>query len=480
MDEQAIVAASGPDIMARLTPVQRHLAIRLAEVWQAAGEELFLVGGVVRDAAQGTRIRNDLDFATSTTPERSRGLLEGMSPAPASLYGVGERFGTMGAVFREGDEAVSVEITTYRQEIYPDDTRFPEVTYGVTLADDLSRRDFTVNAIAIDPLNSVVIDPTGGIGDLAQSVLRAVGNADDRFTEDPLRLLRAARFVSEHGYSVAHETREAMLRQAGSLSRISIERVASELNRLLIGAYPSAGMDVLRDTGLLHAAVPELDPMADDPGPRLGREKALWEHTMIVLERTPPRSVVRWSALLHDAAKPMVRRVDERGEVSFHGHEVRGAEIARSLLRRLKLDKATQEGVGLVVENHGRPAAYDESWTDSAVRRLALELGPWWDDLLDLAAADVTSARAAKQEAAAKRVEGLRQHHARLMEEATLDALQSPLDGEALMRMFDRGPGIWIKGVKEYLRGLVIDGDLAVGDTERAAILARSYLEEHP
>jgi len=294
MDEQAIVAASGPDIMARLTPVQRHLAIRLAEVWQAAGEELFLVGGVVRDAAQGTRIRNDLDFATSTTPERSRGLLEGMSPAPASLYGVGERFGTMGAVFREGDEPVSVEITTYRQEIYPDDTRFPEVTYGVTLADDLSRRDFTVNAIAIDPLNSVVIDPTGGIGDLAQSVLRAVGNADDRFTEDPLRLLRAARFVSEHGYSVAHETREAMLRQAGSLSRISIERVASELNRLLIGAYPAAGMDVLRDTGLLHAAVPELDPMADDPGPRLGREKALWEHTMIVLERTPPRSVVRW------------------------------------------------------------------------------------------------------------------------------------------------------------------------------------------
>lgn len=478
--ERAMVAATGQEILARLTPGQRKLAMRIAEVWRAAGEELFLVGGVVRDAAQQTTTRDDLDFATSATPEAARALLEGMSPPPDSIYGVGERFGTMGAVFQVDEHPISVEITTYRQEIYPDGTRFPEVTFGTTLLEDLSRRDFTVNAIAIDPLTAEIIDPAGGIGDLAMSVLRAVGDADERFKEDPLRLLRAARFVSEHGYSVAIGTTEAMSRQAESLGRISIERIASELNRLMMGPYPAAGLTVLRETGLLHAALPELDPMANDPGPRFGREKALWDHTLQVIERTPPRLVVRWSALLHDAAKPMVRRLDERGEVHFHGHEIRGAELAAAVLRRLKLDKATQQGVAVVVENHGRPAAYERDWTDSAVRRLALDLGPWWEDLLALAAADVTSARAQKQEAAAQRIVDLQAHHARLIAEAELDALQSPLDGDDLMRIFQRPPGIWIKRVKDYLRNLVIDGELAVGDMARAEELARDYLKVNP
>lgn len=466
----------------RLSPPQRAAARALANTWRDAGEELYLVGGIVRDALLGRPAPTDLDFTTSALPGATQGLAA--AAGASSIFTVGEAFGTVGAVFGDGPEQVVVEITTYRAEHYPDETRFPTVRFGVGLADDLGRRDFTANAIAADPLTGDLIDPFGGEADIALGVLRAVGDPDERFAEDPLRLLRAARFVAQLGFRIDPVTEAAMVRNAGSLERISRERVYAELNRLLAGDWADYGLDAIRRTGLLPAVMPELAPMAAeadiDPRSRANREKDLWAHTLRVVVQAPARPLVRWAALLHDAAKPLVRGIDETGEIHFFGHERAGADLAARLLRRLKADKATIAGVTTLVELHGRPAAYEPDWTDSAVRRLALEAGDRWDDLLDLAAADVTSGREHKQKQAAKRVAALRAHDQRLRAEADLARLQSPLDGNALMAMFGRGPGIWIKHLKDHLRELVIDGALAPGDVETAEQIARRWMADHP
>lgn len=466
--------------LSRLSSAQRAAAVALATRWRDADEELYLVGGLVRDALLGRPVPSDLDLTTSALPEATQALAT--ESGASSIFTIGERFGTVGAVFGDGPGQVVAEITTYRAEQYPDDTRFPAVRYGVGLADDLGRRDFTANAIASDPLTGALIDPFGGEADIALGVLRAVGDPDERFAEDPLRLLRAARFVAQLGFRIEPETEAAMTRNAGNLGRISRERIYAELNRLLVGEWADHGLELLRRTGLLPVAMPELAPMAGeadiDQHRRANREKDLWSHTLRVVVQAPPRPVVRWAALLHDAAKPAVRGIDETGEVHFFGHERAGADLAGRLLRRLKADKATIAGVTALVELHGRPAAYEPDWTDSAVRRLALEAGDRWDDLLDLAAADVTSGREHKQKQAAQRVASLRAHDARLRDEAVLARLQSPLDGNALMAMFGRGPGIWIKQVKDHLRELVIDGELAPGDEAAAETIARRWMAE--
>ena len=468
--------------MNRLPAEQRDLSARLSRVFAAAGEELYLVGGIVRDALLGAALPADLDFATSAAPSRTRDLLEGAG-AP-SVYLVGERFGTVGAVFAGRQEPINVEITTYRQEVYPDETRFPEVAFNATIEDDLARRDFTMNAMAADAATGAIVDPWGGEADIALALIRAVGDPDARFAEDPLRLLRAARFVAQLGFRVDWATEEAMARQAASLQRISRERILAELTRLLVGPYAAHGLDLLLRTGLLRYALPELEPLIaeaeQDLAGRFGREKDLWDHTLRVVQQAPPRPAVRWAALLHDVGKPLTRGVGLDGEVHFFGHERVGADLASRLLSRLNADKALRSSVRTLVELHGRPAAYDPTWTDSAVRRLALEAGDVWDDLLDLAAADVTSGRDWKRIEAARRVAGLRQHYERLQEEADLARLTSPLDGHDLMQMFDLPPGPWIKRVKEHLRELVIDGELAPDDRETAASIARALMAEAP
>ncbi|MCA9877157.1 MAG: HD domain-containing protein, partial [Thermomicrobiales bacterium] len=454
---------------------QRDLSAHLARVFQEAGQELFLVGGIVRDALVGLPAPADLDFATSAPTHVTTTLLE--QAGAASTYAIGERFGTIGAVFGEPAARSQIEITTYRRETYPDATRFPDVAFDATLTDDLSRRDFTMNAIALDPLTGAVADPWGGEADIALATVRAVGEPGARFAEDPLRLLRAARFVAQLGFRLDWQTEQAMTEQASSLQRISHERVLAELTRLLTGQWADHGLDVLRRTGLLRVALPELDALANeadlDLGERRGREKDLWDHTVRVVTQAPSRPAVRWAAFLHDAAKPRTRSVDLDGEVHFFGHERVGAEMARALLGRLGADKALRARVATLVELHGRPAAYDTSWTDSAVRRLALEAGDAWDDLLDLAAADVTSGRERKRQEAARRVAGLRSHAVRLAAEASLAELESPLDGNDLMQLFALPPGPWIKTVKEYLREAVIDGRLQPGDRTTAEALAR-------
>ena len=466
-----------PGLIERLPAREREISARLIEVFEEAGEELCLVGGIVRDLLLG-RERADLDFATSAIPARTQEI--GAAARPDSVYTVGEEYGTVGFVFgQDGEPDILAEITTYRSEVYPTEDRHPLVTHGVDLTEDLSRRDFTINAMALNPVSGELIDPFGGVSDLAQREIVAVGDADKRFNEDPLRVLRAARFAAQLDFDIAGETLEAMRIAGPQLARVSRERVAIELNRLLVGDAPARGLRALHEAGLIQHVLAELQPMAeDDRDGGTARHKDIWEHTVRVVEQSPPRLAVRWAALLHDAAKPMTRSVDERGEVHFFGHELAGADLARKLMRRLKQEKSLEERVRKLVAMHLRAAGYDDSWTDSAVRRLALEAGDAFDDLLDLAAADVTSARAAKVAAAQARVAGLREHFARLQEQAELDAFQSPLDGDELMAIFGLPPGIWIKVVKDRLRELVLDDELAIGDKAAAERLARGWLAE--
>ncbi|MEJ7838830.1 MAG: HD domain-containing protein [Thermomicrobiales bacterium] len=465
-------------VLGNLGQPQRAAIDVLGNAFREAGGELFLVGGAIRDLLLGLDRDYDLDFATSLTPDLTKRI--GAHLRHAGLYDIGERFGTIGIILPAESGDITVEITTFRSEHYEPGSRHPEVAFGTSIHDDLSRRDFTINAIAVDVIANTLVDPFLGRADLAGGLLRAVGNPELRFTEDPLRLLRAARFVSQHGFAIEPDTQAAMQIKAESLQQISRERVLSELTKILCGDYADHALDVLLETGLFTVAMPELIELANSAHghPGLHREKDLWDHTKRVVIQSPSRPHVRWAALLHDAAKPMTRSVAANGEVHFFGHERVGADLASHLLRRLNADKQTQQSVRRLVDLHLRPAAYDTSfWTDSAVRRLALEAEDDLHDLLDLAAADVTSARAYKQRAAAARVEGLRQHIATLEAQHALNQLQSPLDGNDLMTMFERRPGRWIAQIKDHLRDLVIDGELDPDDRKTAETIAAALLE---
>ncbi len=460
-----------------------HAAVvdRLAATFANADRELVLVGGIVRDLLIGEDLPADLDFATNAVPEETVEL--GTQAGAESVYLVGVQFGTVGLVFaptNPGGSPIQVEITTYRAENYPHDTRKPEVEFGETLLDDLSRRDFTINAIASDAVTGELHDPFDGQADIARGLIRAVGDPDERFREDPLRILRAARFVSQLGFAIDAETASAMERQAESLARISRERILAELTRLLTGRWASHGLTTLRETGLLAQTMPELEELAFDTSvdAAVHREKDLWEHTIRVVDRADADPVVRWAALLHDAAKPRRRSIDRTGEIHFFGHEREGAVMARTVLGNLKAGKHLVESVCRVVELHGRPETYEDSWTDSAVRRLMLDADSDIDALLALAAADVTSARTERQLAAEQRIDRLRDRIHRIREQSDLVAFDSPLDGNELMAMFDRPPGRWIADIKNHLRELVIDGELEPGDRETAARIAHEMMEQ--
>ncbi|MCO5223038.1 MAG: CCA tRNA nucleotidyltransferase [Thermomicrobiales bacterium] len=465
-------------LAAMLRPRHAQVVERLAAAFSESGHELALVGGIVRDALLGFQPPVDLDFATDARPEAIMEI--GQRAGASSSYDIGARFGTIGLVFQEAelDEPVTVEITTYRSEHYLDQSRHPEVQFGADLIVDLSRRDFTINAMAVNVLSGELVDPFDGQPDLYQGIIRAVGDPVLRFGEDPLRLLRAARFVSQLGFMIEAETLDAMIDAAPSIERISRERVYAELTRLMTGTYASHALETLVQTGLLTLTMPLLEPLSLETGDRgpVHREKDLWEHTKKVVDKAPQRPVIRWAALMHDAAKPMTRGYDASGEIHFIGHEREGALLARKVLEGIHADKTTIKAVSRIVELHGRPGTYERDWTDSAVRRLMLDAGDELRDLLDLAEVDVTSARAFRQQAAAQRIAGLRAHIARLEQERELDQWKSPLDGDELMAAFDRKPGRWIAEIKDRLREMVLDGELEPGDKIRAMEIAREML----
>ncbi|HEX5505059.1 MAG TPA: HD domain-containing protein [Thermomicrobiales bacterium] len=448
-------------LLAQLSAAQRRAAARLGAAFARRGHALYLVGGPVRDLLLG-QTPADLDFATDAAPAAIRAAAE--AAGADAVYTANERFATVGARV----EGEALEITTFRGAAGGDPLG--------GLRADLALRDFTINAMAL-PLaaDAAPIDPFDGRGDLARRTIRATGDPAARFAEDPLRALRAARFAAQFGFAIEPDTRVAVAAFAPRVAAVSAERVGAEWTRLLAAPHVADGLRLAERLGLLAATLPEVAPLAEFSA---AGSKDLWLHTLQVVARTPARPAARWAALLHDVAKP--RTFDATGgEVHFFGHEALGARIARKTLRRLKFDRETIEAVARLVELHGRPAQYDETWTDGAVRRLMLEVGPHLDDLLDLARADVTSARADVQRRARARIGALAARCARLQEEEELARLQSPLDGNALMALFARPPGPWIRPLKDYLRDLVIDGDLAPGDTARARDLALAWMAAH-
>lgn len=448
-----------------------ELLMRLHRAFEEAGKQLYLVGGSVRDLLMG-RARQDLDLATDARPAETKAILQGLKPE--ALYTVGEKFGTIGAVF----DGHRVEITTFRSEQYTPGSRKPEVDFGTSLEGDLSRRDFTINAMARNLKTGEVIDPFGGLKDLGAKLIRAVGDPDARFTEDPLRMLRAVRFAAELGFSIDPDTAEAIRRQAHRLQEVSRERIAEELNRILVSERPALGIRLLVELGLMAYIIPEVLEMLGMPQDR-GRYKDVFTHTLAVVENVPPTPVLRWAALLHDIAKPRTISF-ENGEVSFIGHELVGEQMAREILRRLRFDNKTIQKVAKLVRMHLRPNQYAPDWTDSAVRRLVREAGEELEELLVLSRADVTTGRPARRRAARTRVDELERRIRELAERERIEALKSPLDGHDLMALFGLGPGPWIRPIKDYLQELVIEGELAPDDKETARELARKFAAEHP
>ncbi len=452
-----------------LSEAQRRAMARLGAAFAREGVALFLVGGSVRDLLLG-RAARDLDFATFAPPALIRRAAA--RAGATAVYTANERFATVAMTV----EGVTLEITSFRG---PGGPARDDGDPLDALRADLALRDFTINAMALElraDATAAPIDPFDGRIDLYQRTIRGVEDPRARLAEDPLRALRAVRFAAELDFLIEPATEAAVVAHAPALDRVSPERIGAELGRLLLAPGAVAGLHQFERLGLLRETLPELAPLVEFEAEG---SKDLWTHTRQVVGRTPPRLAVRWAALLHDVAKPRTYGV-QGGEVHFFGHEALGARIARQALARLRLERDLADGICRLVELHGRPTQYDDDWTDGGVRRLMLEAGPWLDDLLDLARADVTSGRPQAQRRAQGRIDALAARCRQLVAEQELARLQSPLDGVQLMALFDRPPGPWIKPLKEHLRELVIDGRLAPDDEAGATAEARRWMAERP
>lgn len=432
------------------------------------GKQLYIVGGSVRDAVL-EREHIDIDMATDARPDLVKALVADVHPE--AIYTVGERFGTIGAIV----DGRVLEITTFRSERYKPYSRKPDVSFGASLEGDLSRRDFTVNAMAQKPVTGELIDPFGGLRDIKAKVIRAVGNPDERFSEDPLRMMRAIRFGAQLDFAIEEGTAQAIERNHRKLRLVSQERITDELNKILASPSPGRGMRVLCDLGLMEFIIPELLELRGTEQDEY-HHKDVFEHTLIVLDRVAPDLRLRWAALLHDIAKPVTKVVSD-GEVHFYGHDIVGAEMARNILMRLRMDRETIDVVYKLVSMHQRVNLYESSWTDGAVRRLVRDAGDDIGLLLSLSRADITSRRPRKVEYALRQIAELEERIKRLVEEEEIKALKSPLDGHELMAIFKRPPGPWIREVKDYLLSKVLDGELSPDDKQTAQKLAEEFLK---
>ncbi|HEU5376564.1 MAG TPA: CCA tRNA nucleotidyltransferase [Ktedonobacteraceae bacterium] len=445
----------------------------LAEAFGARQRQLYIVGGTVRDVLLHRDQSNDADLATDARPDEIKQIVAPTQPNAVVL--VGERFGTVRLHY--GSDII--EITTFRSERYDPESRKPEVCFGNDLIEDLHRRDFTINALARHPLSGQIIDPFGGRQDLEAHLLRAVGDEPDkRFAEDPLRLLRAVRFAAQLNFSIEPATTHSILQQAAALQKISRERIRDEMNKLLLSDHPALGLDLLVELGLMKWIIPEVVELkgVSQQAQKGGHSKDVYAHVLRVVERSSPTPHTRWSALLHDIAKPRTRSVDDSNKVHFFGHEEVGSHMTREILKRLHFDRDFIENVSRTVQLHMRANAYTSDWTDGAVRRLMLDSGESLAYLLDLSRADITSYRADKVSRAAARVTELAARCQHLKEEAERVPLKSPLDGNELMELFGRAPGPWLRPVKEHLLSLVIDGLLSPDDKEQATRIAQEFM----
>jgi poly(A) polymerase len=408
-------------------------ACELGERFADAGYELFLVGGSVRDALLRGEVDRDLDFATSAHPDETERVLRSWAD---HIWDVGARFGTISAQ-RDGR---TVEITTYRAEEYEPDSRHPAVTYGESIDGDLARRDFTMNALAVSVPDGRFVDPFGGLDDLADRVLRTPIEPERSFADDPLRMVRLARFVAVLGAEPEPAAIDAATRMADRIRTISAERVRDELNELLLGREPAAGIDLLVRTTLADRLLPEVSALTACIDPQ-HRHKDVYAHTLAVVENTEPDLVLRLAALLHDIGKPDTRRIHRDGTVTFHHHEVVGARMARARLRELRYDKQTVQAVNHLVFLHLRFHTYKMGWTDSAVRRYVRDAGDQLGRLNALTRADVTTANARKRQRIQQRMDELERRIAELRQQEELERLRPPIDGNQIMDHLGISPG---------------------------------------
>ncbi|MFF0091830.1 CCA tRNA nucleotidyltransferase [Streptomyces canus] len=411
----------------------------LARRFQEAGFSLALVGGSVRDALLG-RLGNDLDFTTDARPQD---VLKIVRPWADAVWEVGIAFGTVGA----HKDGYQIEVTTYRSEAYDRTSRKPEVSYGDSIEEDLVRRDFTVNAMAVALPEKKFIDPHGGIDDLGARVLRTPGTPEASFSDDPLRMMRAARFAAQLDFEVAPEVVTAMTEMSGRLEIVSAERVRDELNKLVLSAHPRKGLTLLVDTGLAEYVLPELPALRLETDEH-HRHKDVYEHTLIVLEQAielekeGPDLTLRLAALLHDIGKPRTRRFEKDGRVSFHHHEVVGAKMTKKRMTALKYSNELAKDVSRLVELHLRFHGYGTGeWTDSAVRRYVRDAGPLLGRLHKLTRSDCTTRNKRKAAALSRAYDGLEERISQLQEQEELDSIRPDLDGNQIMEILGVGPG---------------------------------------
>ncbi len=440
--------------------------VQLGERFTAAGFQAHLVGGSVRDAllaaGSGTLPTGDLDVTTDARPEQVLALLRGWA---GSTWNQGIAFGTVGAEIR----GTRVEITTFRADRYDRESRNPEVAWGTSLTDDLARRDFTVNAMAVSlGPDRTVTDPFGGLGDLLARRLRTPGAASDSFADDPLRMLRAVRFVAQLGLAPADDVLEALTAMSGELARITPERVQTELSKTLLQDAPREALELFVSTGLADVVLPELPALKMEIDEH-HQHKDVYSHSLTVLDRAialeqadpdapSPDLVLRLAALLHDVGKPATRRHEPRGRVSFHHHEVVGAKLVRRRLTALRYPKDVVEAVARLTFLHLRFHGYGRGeWTDSAVRRYVTDAGDLLPRLHKLVRSDCTTRNRRRAAALSATYDSLEQRIAELSEAEDLARVRPDLDGNAIMEILGIGPGREVGEAWRFLKDLRLE-----------------------
>ncbi|GAP59509.1 MULTISPECIES: CCA tRNA nucleotidyltransferase [Arthrobacter] len=425
----------------QMDPVVLDLGQRFVD----AGFELSLVGGPVRDLFLG-RVSPDLDFTTDATPDQTLSIIKRWAD---NFWEIGRAFGTIGMK----KSGFQIEITTYRAEAYDAGSRKPAVAFGSSLLDDLLRRDFTINAMALRLPSLELVDPFGGVRDLHASVLATPGSPESSFSDDPLRMMRAARFAAQLGVAVHDDVRLAMSGMAERIKIISAERVREELVKLVNGAHPRAGIDLLVETGLAEFVLPEVSALrleADEHH----RHKDVYQHSLQVLEQAAsletgpdgpvpgPDFVLRFAALMHDVGKPATRRFEPGGAVSFRHHDMVGSKLTAKRMKALRFDNDTIKAVARLVELHMRFYGYgDAGWTDSAVRRYVADAGPLLERLHRLTRSDVTTRNQRKAERLSFAYDDLEQRIEVLAEQESLNAIRPDLDGAQIMALLGLKPG---------------------------------------
>lgn len=452
-DEKSVL---GRELALQSLVERAPLASSLAAAFKEKGYRLALVGGPVRDAILG-RLGNDLDFTTDAHPLESKKILKVWAE---NVWDTGIAFGTVAG--KRGD--TTVEVTTYRTEKYNEDSRNPDVEYGDSIDGDLSRRDFTVNAMALELTTDTpeFIDPFNGIDDLAKKILRTPVSAEQSFSDDPLRMMRAARFASQLNFTLDSDVTQAMQDMAGRISIISAERIRDEFTKLLMSPNPRIGITILVDVGLAQYVLPEIPQLRLEIDEH-HHHKDVYEHSITVLEQAitqeerlgGPNLIIRLAALLHDIGKPKTRNLIAGGGVSFHHHEVVGARLSKKRLKELRFDNETIEAVETLVALHLRFHGYGEGeWTDSAVRRYVRDAGELLTHLHVLTRADCTTRNVKKAERLSRTYDSLEDRIAKLMEKEELSKIRPDLDGAQVMKLLDIRPSADVGKALDFLMEL--------------------------